>query len=96
MASVRFGCSQLDGRFLDVVSIASLPHGNRSGEKVAVVGLGGLSHLAVKLAAAGMGAEVTLLFQSLKRQEDGLAWGQAPTSRPVTLEPSTSSPVIFT
>jgi uncharacterized zinc-type alcohol dehydrogenase-like protein len=40
------------------------------GQQVAVVGLGGLGHLAVKLAAA-MGAEVTVLSQSLKKQEDG-------------------------
>src|SRR3954464_10574234 len=44
------------------------------GKKVAVVGLGGLGHMAVKLAAA-MGAEVTVLSQSLKKQEDGLRLG---------------------
>ena len=44
------------------------------GKKVAVVGLGGLGHLAVKLASA-MGAEVTVLSQSLKKQEDGLRLG---------------------
>ncbi|KAA5828367.1 NAD(P)-dependent alcohol dehydrogenase [Saccharopolyspora hirsuta] len=44
------------------------------GKKVAVVGLGGLGHMAVKLAAA-MGAEVTVLSQSLKKQEDGLKLG---------------------
>jgi uncharacterized zinc-type alcohol dehydrogenase-like protein len=44
------------------------------GKKVAVVGLGGLGHLAVKLAHA-MGAEVTVLSQSLKKQEDGLRLG---------------------
>jgi hypothetical protein len=38
------------------------------------VGLGGLGHLAVKLAVA-MGAEVTVLSQSLKKQEDGLRLG---------------------
>jgi uncharacterized zinc-type alcohol dehydrogenase-like protein len=42
--------------------------------KVAVVGLGGLGHMAVKLAHA-MGAEVTVLSQSLKKQEDGLRLG---------------------
>ncbi|MEV5737656.1 NAD(P)-dependent alcohol dehydrogenase [Streptomyces sp. NPDC052292] len=40
------------------------------GKKVAVVGLGGLGHMAVKIAHA-MGAEVTVLSQSLKKQEDG-------------------------
>ena len=44
------------------------------GKKVAVVGLGGLGHMAVKIAAA-MGAEVTVLSQSLKKQEDGLKLG---------------------
>jgi len=43
-------------------------------KKVAVVGLGGLGHMAVKLAHA-MGAEVTVLSQSLKKQEDGLKLG---------------------
>ncbi|MFF8953267.1 NAD(P)-dependent alcohol dehydrogenase [Streptomyces sp. NPDC014940] len=44
------------------------------GKKVAVVGLGGLGHMAVKIAHA-MGAEVTVLSQSLKKQEDGLRLG---------------------
>jgi alcohol dehydrogenase (NADP+) len=44
------------------------------GRRVAVVGLGGLGHMAVKLAHA-MGAEVTVLSQSLKKQEDGLRLG---------------------
>ncbi|MDR7251829.1 putative zinc-type alcohol dehydrogenase-like protein [Nocardioides sp. BE266] len=44
------------------------------GKKVAIVGLGGLGHMAVKIAHA-MGAEVTVLSQSLKKQEDGLRLG---------------------
>ncbi|GAF20525.1 alcohol dehydrogenase [Bacillus sp. JCM 19047] len=44
------------------------------GKKVAVIGLGGLGHLGVKIAHA-MGAEVTVLSQTLKKQEDGLAFG---------------------
>ncbi len=44
------------------------------GTKVAVVGLGGLGHMAVKIAHA-LGAEVTVLSQSLKKQEDGLRLG---------------------
>jgi uncharacterized zinc-type alcohol dehydrogenase-like protein len=58
------------------------------GRKVAVVGLGGLGHLAVKIAAA-MGAEVTVLSQSLKKQEDGLRLGARhyfATSDPDTFE----------
>ena len=44
------------------------------GKRVAVVGLGGLGHMAVKLAKA-MGAEVTVLSQSLKKRDDGLRLG---------------------
>nr|NNM89848.1 NAD(P)-dependent alcohol dehydrogenase [Bacilli bacterium] len=44
------------------------------GQKVAVVGMGGLGHMAVKLAHA-MGAHVTVLSQSLKKKEDGLRLG---------------------
>jgi uncharacterized zinc-type alcohol dehydrogenase-like protein len=44
------------------------------GMKVAVVGMGGLGHVAVQIAAA-MGAEVTVLSQTLSKQEDGLRFG---------------------
>ncbi|BBY54566.1 NAD(P)-dependent alcohol dehydrogenase [Mycobacterium koreense] len=44
------------------------------GKHIAIVGLGGLGHMGVKLAAA-MGAEVTVLSQSLKKMEDGLRLG---------------------
>ncbi|MQY30140.1 NAD(P)-dependent alcohol dehydrogenase [Nocardia aurantia] len=44
------------------------------GKRVAVVGMGGLGHVGVKLAAA-MGAEVTVLSQSLSKQEDGRRFG---------------------
>ena len=44
------------------------------GTRVAVIGLGGLGHMGVKLAHA-MGAEVTVLSQSLKKMEDGLRLG---------------------
>ena len=58
------------------------------GRKVAVVGLGGLGHMAVKIAHA-LGAEVTVLSQSLKKQEDGLRLGADDyyaTSDPATFE----------
>ncbi|NGN95769.1 NAD(P)-dependent alcohol dehydrogenase [Nocardioides sp. KC13] len=58
------------------------------GKKVAVVGLGGLGHMGVKIAHA-MGAEVTVLSQSLKKQEDGLRLGADhyyATSDPATFE----------
>ena len=44
------------------------------GSKVAVVGMGGLGHMAVKIAHA-LGAEVTVLSQSLSKQEDGARFG---------------------
>ncbi|MFF9195224.1 NAD(P)-dependent alcohol dehydrogenase [Streptomyces sp. NPDC014779] len=44
------------------------------GKKVAIVGLGGLGHMGVKIAHA-LGAEVTVLSQSLKKQEDALRLG---------------------
>ncbi|MFF9482247.1 NAD(P)-dependent alcohol dehydrogenase [Streptomyces sp. NPDC014733] len=46
------------------------------GKKVAVVGLGGLGHMGVKIAHA-MGAEVTVLSQSLRKKDDGLRFGAA-------------------
>ncbi|WP_166462671.1 NAD(P)-dependent alcohol dehydrogenase [Amycolatopsis acidicola] len=49
-------------------------HGAGPGKRVAVVGLGGLGHMAVQIAHA-MGAEVTVLSQSLKKREDGLRLG---------------------
>ena len=44
------------------------------GKKVAIVGLGGLGHIGVKIAHA-MGAEVTVLSQTLSKREDGLRLG---------------------
>ena len=44
------------------------------GKRVAVIGLGGLGHMGVKLAHA-IGAHVTVLSQSLKKMEDGLRLG---------------------
>ncbi|MFE3557986.1 NAD(P)-dependent alcohol dehydrogenase [Streptomyces sp. NPDC059193] len=46
------------------------------GKKVAVVGLGGLGHMGVKIAAA-LGAEVTVLSRSLSKREDALKLGAA-------------------
>ena len=42
--------------------------------RLAIIGLGGLGHVGVKLGAA-MGAEVSVLSQSLKKMEDGLRLG---------------------
>jgi alcohol dehydrogenase (NADP+) len=44
------------------------------GTKIAIVGMGGLGHVGVQLAAA-MGAEVTVLSQTLSKQDDGLRFG---------------------
>lgn len=58
-----------------ITTFSPLRHwGAGPGKNVAVIGLGGLGHMAVKLAHA-MGAEVTVLSQSLKKQEDGLRLG---------------------
>jgi uncharacterized zinc-type alcohol dehydrogenase-like protein len=58
------------------------------GKRVALVGLGGLGHMGVKLAHA-MGAEVTVLSQSLKKEDDGRRLGADhfyATDDPVTFE----------
>jgi uncharacterized zinc-type alcohol dehydrogenase-like protein len=44
------------------------------GKRVAIVGLGGLGHMGVKIAHA-LGAEVTVLSQTLSKQEDGKKLG---------------------
>ncbi|WP_414672932.1 NAD(P)-dependent alcohol dehydrogenase [Kribbella sp.] len=52
-----------------------LRHWNAGPDKlVAIVGMGGLGHLGIKLAHA-MGAEVTVLSQSLAKRDDGLRFG---------------------
>ncbi len=72
-----------------ITTYSPLRHwGAGPGKKVAIVGLGGLGHMAVKIAHA-MGAEVTVLSQSLKKQEDGLRLGADhyfATSDPDTFE----------
>ncbi|MFC8303280.1 NAD(P)-dependent alcohol dehydrogenase [Specibacter sp. NPDC057265] len=58
-----------------ITTFSPLNHwGAGPGKKVAVVGLGGLGHMAVKIAHA-MGAEVTVLSQTLKKHDDGLKLG---------------------
>lgn len=72
-----------------ITTYSPLRHwGAGPGKKIAVVGLGGLGHMAVKLAHA-MGADVTVLSQSLKKMEDGLRLGADhyyATSDPATFE----------
>ena len=58
------------------------------GKKVAIIGLGGLGHIGVKIAHA-LGAEVTVLSHSLKKQEDAKKMGADnfyATSDPKTFE----------
>ncbi|SOD74758.1 uncharacterized zinc-type alcohol dehydrogenase-like protein [Jatrophihabitans sp. GAS493] len=57
-------------------------------KKVAIVGMGGLGHVAIKIAHA-MGADVTVLSQTLAKQADGLAYGAGAyyaTSDPATFK----------
>lgn len=73
-----------DGLSLDVAApllcagitlYSPLAHWNAGpGKKVAIVGLGGLGHMGVKIAHA-LGAEVTVLSQSLRKKDDGLKLG---------------------
>lgn len=44
------------------------------GKKVAIVGMGGLGHMGVKIGAA-LGADITVLSQSLSKKDDGIAFG---------------------
>jgi uncharacterized zinc-type alcohol dehydrogenase-like protein len=58
-----------------ITTYSPLKHwGAGPGKKVAVVGMGGLGHMAVKIAHA-LGAEVTVISQTLSKQEDGLKLG---------------------
>lgn len=58
------------------------------GVRVAVVGLGGLGHMAVKIAVA-MGAEVTVLSQTDSKRPDSLKFG-------AVAHYATSDPAVFT
>ena len=58
-----------------ITTYSPLVHWNAGpGKKVAVVGMGGLGHVAVQIAHA-MGAEVTVLSQTLSKRDDGLRLG---------------------
>ncbi|MFF9621782.1 NAD(P)-dependent alcohol dehydrogenase [Streptomyces griseosporeus] len=87
-----------DGLSLDVAApllcagitlYSPLKHwGAGPGKKVAVLGMGGLGHMGVKIAHA-LGAEVTVLSQSLRKKDDGLKLGADhyyATSDPKTFE----------
>jgi uncharacterized zinc-type alcohol dehydrogenase-like protein len=80
----HFVCKVPDG--MDVARVAPLlcagittysplrQYGAREGSKVAVVGLGGLGHMGVKLAAA-MGAHVTMITTTASKGSDARALG---------------------
>ncbi|MEU9732360.1 NAD(P)-dependent alcohol dehydrogenase [Streptomyces sp. NPDC048002] len=87
-----------DGLALDVAApllcagitlYSPLKHwGAGPGKKVAILGMGGLGHMGVRIAHA-LGAEVTVLSQSLRKKEDGLKLGADhyhATSDPKTFE----------
>jgi uncharacterized zinc-type alcohol dehydrogenase-like protein len=58
-----------------ITTYSPLRHwGTKAGTRVGVVGLGGLGHMAVKLAAA-MGAEVTMLSTSTRKEQDARRLG---------------------
>ncbi|UIX31194.1 MULTISPECIES: NAD(P)-dependent alcohol dehydrogenase [Streptomyces] len=58
-----------------ITTYSPLKHWNAGpGKKVAILGMGGLGHMGVKIASA-LGAEVTVLSQSLRKKEDGLKLG---------------------
>ncbi|MFD1713155.1 NAD(P)-dependent alcohol dehydrogenase [Amnibacterium flavum] len=72
-----------------ITTYSPLSHWNAGpGTRVAVVGMGGLGHMAVKIAHA-MGAEVTVLSQTLGKKDDGLRLGADhyyATSDPATFD----------
>ena len=58
-----------------ITTYSPLKHyGIKSGDQVAILGLGGLGHMGVKIAKA-MGAKVTVLSHSASKQADALALG---------------------
>ncbi|MFF5482511.1 NAD(P)-dependent alcohol dehydrogenase [Streptomyces sp. NPDC012935] len=72
-----------------ITTYSPLRHWNAGpGKKVAILGMGGLGHMGVKIAHA-LGAEVTVLSQSLRKKDDGLKLGADhyyATSDPKTFE----------
>ncbi|MFE4362289.1 NAD(P)-dependent alcohol dehydrogenase [Kitasatospora xanthocidica] len=72
-----------------ITTYSPLRHWNAGpGKRVAVVGLGGLGHMGVQIAHA-LGAEVTVLSQSLRKKDDGLRLGADhyfATSDPATFQ----------
>ena len=60
-----------------ITTYSPLKHWNAGpGKRVAIVGMGGLGHMGVKLAVA-LGAAVTVLSRGTKKRDDSLAFGAA-------------------
>ena len=58
-----------------ITTYSPLKHWNvKAGDKLAVLGLGGLGHMAVKIASS-MGAEVTVLSRSISKEKDAQRLG---------------------
>ncbi|MED3910875.1 NAD(P)-dependent alcohol dehydrogenase [Peribacillus simplex] len=58
-----------------ITTFSPLKHWNAGpGKKVAIVGMGGLGHVAIQFAHA-MGAEVTVLSRSINKKEEALGFG---------------------
>lgn len=58
-----------------ITTYSPLKHWNAGpGKKVAIVGMGGLGHVAIQFAQA-MGAEVTVLSRSMNKKEEALSFG---------------------
>ncbi|MEM1506261.1 NAD(P)-dependent alcohol dehydrogenase [Domibacillus sp. 8LH] len=58
-----------------ITTYSPLKHWNAGpGKKVAIVGMGGLGHVAIQFAHA-MGAEVTVLSRSMNKKEEALSFG---------------------
>lgn len=58
-----------------ITTFSPLKHWNAGpGKKVAIVGMGGLGHVAIQFAHA-MGAEVTVLSRSMNKKEEALGFG---------------------
>jgi uncharacterized zinc-type alcohol dehydrogenase-like protein len=72
-----------------ITTYSPLRHWNAGpGKKVAVIGMGGLGHMAVKLGHT-MGAEITVLSRTLSKKEEGLKLGASDyyaTEDPETFE----------
>lgn len=98
VVSERFVCRVPDGLEFEqatpllcagITTYAPLARwGAGPGKQVAVIGMGGLGHVGVKIAAA-MGAEVTVLSRSLAKSDDAKEYGAAhhyATAEPETFE----------